>query len=66
MMEKIEILDFKLEINEMAKAGLHFGHSVSKVHPKMFPYLAGVRNAIHIIDLEKTKEKLNDIVAGKA
>ncbi len=60
MMTEMETLDFKLEINEMAKAGLHFGHSVSKVHPKMLPYLAGVRNAIHIIDLEKTKEKLEE------
>ncbi len=44
---------------EMAKAGLHFGHKTSKVHPKMEPYLYGVRNAIHIIDLEKSKEKQN-------
>jgi len=50
--------DFKLDIEEMAQAGLHFGHRVSRVHPKMMPYLAGVRNTIHIIDLEKTKEKL--------
>ncbi len=45
-------------IEEMTKAGLHFGHKTSKTHPKMKPYIAGVRNTIHIIDLEKTKEKL--------
>ncbi len=50
--------EFHLNIEEMAKAGLHFGHKTSKVHPKMEPYLYGVRNAIHIIDLEKSKEKL--------
>jgi len=50
--------DFKLDTEEMAQAGLHFGHKTSKVHPKMMPYLGGVRNTIHIIDLEKTKEKL--------
>ena len=56
-MEKDE---FNLNIEEMARAGLHFGHKTSKVHPKMMPYLAGVRNTIHIIDLEKTKEKLTE------
>lgn len=56
-MEKEEI---KLDIEEMAKAGLHFGHKTSKLHPKMLPYIFGVRNTIHIIDLEKTKEKLKE------
>ena len=48
--------DFKLDLEEMAKAGLHFGHKTSKIHPKMEPYLYGTRNSVHIIDLEKTKE----------
>ena len=52
--------DFKIDTEEMAKAGLHFGHRTSRVHPKMAPYLQGVRNTVHIIDLEKTKEKLED------
>ena len=43
---------------EMMEVGLHFGHRTSKTHPKMKPFIAGVRNAVHIIDLEKTKEKL--------
>jgi len=51
-------IDFGISVEEMAKAGLHFGHKSSKIHPKMKPYLYGVRNGIHIIDLEKTKEKL--------
>lgn len=49
--------DFKLDIEEMARAGLHFGHRTSRLHPKMTPYLAGIKNTIHIINLEKTKEK---------
>ncbi len=49
--------DFKLDTEEMAKAGLCFGHRVSSINPKMKPYLYGVRNTVHIIDLEKTKEK---------
>ncbi len=52
--------DFNINLEEMAQAGLHFGHKTSRIHPKMTPYLAGVRNAIHIIDLEKTKEKLEE------
>ena len=48
------------EIEEMMRAGLHFGHRTSRTHPKMKPYISGVRNTVHIIDLEKTKEKLNE------
>ena len=55
--KKIKKDDFGINVEEMAKAGLHFGHKAAKVHPKMEPYLYGSRNAIHIIDLEKTKEK---------
>lgn len=47
-------------IQEMMKAGLHFGHKKSKTHPKMKPYITGVRNMVHIIDLVKTKEKLEE------
>jgi small subunit ribosomal protein S2 len=51
---------FKIDLDteKMYEAGLHFGHRTSKIHPKMRPYLHGVRNNVHIIDLEKTKEKL--------
>ncbi len=53
-----EKIDFGINTEEMAKAGVHFGHKSSKLHPKMGPYLYGVRNGIHIIDLKETKEKL--------
>ncbi len=52
--------DFKLDVEEMAQAGLHLGHRTSKIHPKIKPYLYGVRNGVHIIDLEKTAEKLKE------
>jgi len=51
--------DFKLKSDDMAEAGLHFGHRTSRIHPKMKPYISGSRNTVHIIDLEKTVEKLN-------
>ena len=47
-------------LEAMMEAGLHFGHKTSKTHPKMKPYITGVRNTIHIINLEKTAEKLQE------
>jgi small subunit ribosomal protein S2 len=46
------------ELLELLKAGLHFGHQSSRWHPKMAPFIFTVRNGIHIINLEKTNEKL--------
>lgn len=47
---------FNISVEEMAKAGLNFGHRTSRIHPKMKPYISGVRNNVHLIDLEKTAE----------
>lgn len=47
---------------EMLKAGVHFGHQKSRWHPKMAPYLFGVRNGVHVIDLEKTVEALESVL----
>jgi len=41
----------------MAKAGLNFGHNVSRLHPKMKLYVSGIKNNVHIIDLEKTAKE---------
>ncbi len=43
---------------DMAKAGLHLGHKTTRHSPQMDPYIYGAKNTIHIIDLEKTSEKL--------
>lgn len=50
------------EINmlEMLKAGVHFGHQKSKWNPKMKPYIYGVKNNIHIINLTETSVKLKE------
>ena len=58
--EKTKKSEFNLDTEEMARAGLHFGHRTFRVNPKMKPYIFGVRNGVHIIDLEKTKEKLEE------
>jgi small subunit ribosomal protein S2 len=47
-----------ISLEDMAKAGVHFGHHTSKWHPKMKDYIYGSKNSIHIIDLNTTKEKL--------
>ncbi len=45
-------------LEEMLKAGVHFGHRTSKWNAKMEPYIFTARNNVHIIDLEKTAQKL--------
>lgn len=52
--------EFNIKMEEMVGAGLHFGHRMSKIHPKMKPYISASRNSIHIINLEKTKENLEE------
>lgn len=50
-------IKINLNIEEMAKAGLNFGHTVSKLHPKMKPYVSGIKSNVHMIDLEKTAKE---------
>ncbi len=49
--------DYGISVDEMAEAGVYFGHRISKCHPKMKPYILGVKGSDHIniIDLEQTK-----------
>lgn len=51
-----------LEVNmrDMLKAGVHFGHQTCHWNPKMGPYIYGSRNKIHIINLESTLPLLKD------
>ena len=46
------------EVKELMKAGLHFGHKTARWNPKMSKYIYGVKNGIHIFDLEKTQKSL--------
>ena len=47
-------------IEQMLKAGMHFGHRTSKWHPKMDPFIFDARNGVHIIDLIKSKKMLKE------
>jgi len=58
-------------MRQLLEAGVHFGHHTRRWNPKMAPYIFGVRNGIHIIDLEQTVpmlhrglQTLRDVVAG--
>ena len=54
----------KVEINHLLDAGVHFGHLTSKRHPNMSPYIFMEKNGMHIIDLNKTKVKLDQALLG--
>ncbi len=52
--KKTEVKDkYDLSLEAMLKAGVHFGHKKSRWNPKMEKYIFGLRNGVHIIDLEK-------------
>ena len=48
------------EIEEMFRAGLYLGYSRTRRHPKMKPYIFGLRNNVEVFDLEKIREKLRE------
>jgi small subunit ribosomal protein S2 len=61
--------DFSLR--QLLEAGVHFGHHTRRWNPRMSPFLFGVRNQVHIIDLQQTVPLLDralravrDVTAG--
>lgn len=47
-------------IEELLKAGAHFGHLTRRWNPKMGEFIFMERNGIHIIDLKKTQKYLQE------
>ncbi len=45
-------------LNQLLEAGVHFGHQTRRWNPKMKPFIFTERNGIHIIDLRKTLDRL--------
>ena len=43
-----------VQVQNLIEAGVHFGHRVSRWHPRMKPFIFGKRNLIHIIDIRET------------
>lgn len=57
----------EVNIEEMFKSGVHFGHHKSRKNPKMNDYIFGTRNNINIFNLEITAEKIKsamDFISG--
>lgn len=49
-----------ITLEELLEAGCHFGHQASRQNPKAADFIFETRDGIHIIDLEKTKEGLEE------
>ena len=60
-----------VNMRQLLEAGVHFGHHTRRWNPKMRQYIFGVRNGVHIIDLQQTApmlqtslKSIRDIVAN--
>jgi len=51
-------------MRQLLEAGVHFGHNTRRWNPKMSPFIFGVRNKIHIIDLQQTVPMLHQAMAA--
>ena len=58
-------------MRQLLEAGVHFGHNTRRWNPKMGQYIFGIRNGVHIVDLEQTVpmlyrslEAVRDVVKG--
>jgi small subunit ribosomal protein S2 len=52
-----------LSMKSLIESGVHYGHLARKWNPKMKPYIFGIRNDVHIINLQHTIETAKE--AGK-
>jgi len=50
----------RVTLEQLLAAGAHFGHLTRRWNPKMKEYIFMERNGIHIIDLKKTQQKLEE------
>ena len=51
-------------IRHLLESGVHFGHHTRRWNPKMTPYIFGIRNNIHIINLEETVPLLSQALSA--
>ena len=61
----------EVSLRQLLEAGVHFGHHTRRWNPRMAPYIFGVRNQVHILDLQQTVplmeralRQVRDTVAG--
>ncbi|MBI2593245.1 30S ribosomal protein S2 [Candidatus Daviesbacteria bacterium] len=48
------------DMQELLAAGVHFGHKISRGHPKMKRYIFGARDGVHILDLAQSEAQLKE------
>jgi small subunit ribosomal protein S2 len=56
----LDIAKIEQSLEEMMKAGVHFGHQKARRNPKMDEYIFTTRKGINIIDLQKTQDKIKE------
>ncbi len=49
----------QVTLRSLLEAGVHFGHHTRRWNPRMSPYIFGVRNQVHILDLQQTVPMLD-------
>lgn len=47
-----------ITVRQLIENGVHFGHNARRWNPKMGPYIYGVREGVHILDLTQTQPML--------
>ena len=52
-----EMKGIEVSIRTLMEAGSHFGHETARWSPKMLPFIYGVRNNVHILNLDITLQK---------
>lgn len=53
----------KADLKRLMEVGAHFGHQVRRWNPKMDKYIYTQKGGIHVFDLVKTKELLDEALA---
>ena len=49
----------EFSMRQLLEAGVHFGHHTRRWNPRMRPFIFGVRNGVHILDLQQTVPMLD-------
>jgi small subunit ribosomal protein S2 len=49
----------EFSMRQLLESGVHFGHHTRRWNPKMKPFIFGVRNGVHILDLQQTVPMLD-------
>ena len=52
----------EVTIKDLLSAGVHFGHQTHRWNPKMKKFIFTERNGIYILDLQKTKKRLDNAI----